>query len=106
MTLFFPNHQITIYRSRKVFGKDQFGMSATGTAHQIDIQPATDQRTEFVGGRIGATFVAFVDVDTDIKENDQIVTEDGKRYSVRGVAIWDGAGLNSHKELTLTSQDG
>lgn len=106
MTLHFPNHSITIYRNRKVTGKDQFGMSATGTAAQIDIQPASDQRAEFVGGRVGATFIAFVEVDTDVKEGDQIVTEDGKRYSVRGVAIWDGAGLLSHKELTLVSQDG
>lgn len=106
MTLFFRNHQITIYRNRKVAGKDQFGMSATGTASQVDIQPASDSRTEFVGGRIGATFTAFVDVDTDIKEGDQIVTEDGKRYSVRGVANWQGAGLLDHKEITLVSQDG
>lgn len=106
MTLFFANHQITIYRSRKVANKDQFGMSATGTVQSIDIQPASDARTEFVNGRIGATFTAFVSVDTDVKENDQIVTEDGKRYSVRGIAIWDGAGLLSHKELTLVAQDG
>lgn len=105
MTLYFPNHTIAIYRSRKVANKDQFGMSATGTAHQIDIQPASDSRTEFVNGRIGATFTAFVDSSVDVKENDQIVTEDGKRYSVRGVAQWGGAGLLDHKEITLVSQD-
>lgn len=81
-------------------------MSATGTAQQIDIQPASDQRTEFVNGRIGATFIAFIDSSIDIKENDQIVTEDGKRYSVRGVAQWAGAGLLDHKEITLVAQDG
>lgn len=107
MTIYFPNHRITIYRERKVSGKDQFGMSATGTVQSIDIQAASDQRTEFVGGRIGATFVAYVDSSVDVKEGDQIVTiDDNKRYSVRGVATWSGAGLLDHKEITLVAQDG
>ncbi len=105
MTLFFQNHQITIYRNRKQLNVDKFSMSATFTAYSVDIQPASDQRTEFVGGRIGATFTAFVDTNVDIKEQDEIRTEDGKRYTVRGVANWSGAGLLDHKELTLVSQD-
>lgn len=106
MTLYFQNHEIEIYRNRKVGAADRFSMSATYTAYAADIQPATDQRTEFVNGRIGATFTAYVDTDADIKEQDEIRTEDGKRYTVRGVANWTGAGLLDHKELTLVSQDG
>lgn len=106
MTLFFPNHQITIYRNRKIGSSDRFSMSATYTAYSIDIQPASDQRTEFLNGRIGATFTAYVETTVNIKEGDQIVTEDGKRYSVRGVANWSGAGLLDHKELALAAQDG
>lgn len=104
--MFFNNHEITIYRNRKVFNKDQFGMSATGTVQQIDIQPASDERTDFMGGRIGAIFVGYVDSSVDVKEGDEIHTEDGKVYAVKGIGVWDGAGLLSHKELTLTSQDG
>ncbi|TAL08218.1 MAG: hypothetical protein EPO02_13605 [Nitrospirae bacterium] len=106
MQVFFQNHQITIYRNRKVANKDKFSMSATLTVYDSDIQPATDQRTEFVGGRIGATFTAFVDSNVPIKEGDQVLTEDGKRYSVRGVANYSGAGLLDHTELTMTAQDG
>lgn len=107
MTLFFQNHQITIYRNRKSgSGSYKAALSATFTAYYADIQPASDSRTEFVNGRIGATFTAFVETTVDIKEGDQIVTEDGKHYSVRGVAAWSGAGLLDHKELTLVSQDG
>lgn len=106
MQIFFENHEITIYRNRKVSGKDKFSMSATLTAYAADIQPATDQRTEFVGGRIGATFTAFVDSNVPIKEGDQVLTEDGKRYSVRGVANYSGAGLLDHVEITMVSQDG
>ena len=105
MQVFFQNHEITIYRNRKVAGKNQFGMSATFTGYQADIQPATDQRTQFVGGRIGATFTAFVDSNVPIKEGDQVVTEDGKRYSVRGAANYGGAGLLDHTEITMVSQD-
>lgn len=106
MTLFFHNHQIQIYRHRKKGNADRYGMSATFTSYNADIQPASQQRTEFVSGRIGATFTAFVDASVDIKENDQIVTsDDGKRYSVKGVQRWQGAGLLDHLELTLTSQD-
>lgn len=105
MTVFFPNHTIQIYRKRRVSGSDRYSVSATFTAYPSDIQPATQERTEFVSGRIGATFTAFVDVSVDIKESDQIITEDGKRYSVKGVQKWQGAGLLDYIELTLTSQD-
>lgn len=105
MTLFFPNHTIEIYRRRRKGTSDRYGMSATFTAYQSDIQPATQERTEFIRGRIGSTFTGFVDTTADIKEGDQIVTEDGKRYSVKGVQHWAGAGLLDYTELVLTSQD-
>lgn len=106
MTLFFKNHEIQIYRNRQIGSANRYSMSATYTSYNADIQPASDQRTEFVNGRIGATFTAYVETDVDIKEQDEIRTEDGKRYTVKGVASWSGAGLLSHKELTLVSQDG
>lgn len=79
-------------------------MTATYTAYQADIQPASNERIETQGGRFGAVFTGFVDETVDIKEGDQIVVS-GKRYSVKGVAIWQGAGLLSHKELSLMSED-
>lgn len=105
MTLFFVNHEIQIYRRRRKGTSDRYGMSATFTSYQSDIQPASQERTEFVQGRIGATFTAFIDASVSVKEGDQIVTEDGKRYSVKGVQVWAGAGLLDHIELILTSQD-
>jgi hypothetical protein len=51
------------------------------------------------------TFIAFIEATVDVKEGDQIVTADGKRYSVKGIQKWQGAGLLDHIELTLTSQD-
>lgn len=110
MTIFFKNHQITIYRNRRKGSSDRYGMSATFTSLWSDIQPASDQRTEFVGGRFGATFSAFVDTTYDIKEGDQIHiiggTYNAKVFSVKGVQHWEGAGLLDHIELLLTSQDG
>lgn len=105
MTLFFKNHQIIIFRKRRISGTDRYSVSATFTAYQADIQPASQERTEFVAGRIGTTFTAFVEATVDIKEGDQVRTEDGKKYSVKGVQHWQGAGLLDHIELTLTSQD-
>lgn len=105
MTLFFANHEIQIYRRRRKGSSDRYGMSATFTAYEADIQPASQQRTEFVQGRIGTTFVAFIDATVAIKEGDQVYTEDGKLYAVKGVQNWSGAGLLDHIELTLTSQD-
>lgn len=108
--LFFSNHQIQIYRRRKIGSSDRYSMSATFTAYQSDIQPATQERTEFVQGRFGATYTAFVDASVDIKEGDQAHilsgTYAGKVFSVRGVNHWEGAGLLDHIELILTSQDG
>jgi hypothetical protein len=80
-------------------------MSATFTGYQADLQPASQSRIEFVSGRIGATFTAFIDATIDIKEGDYVHTEDGKVYAVKGVQVWAGAGLLDHIELTLTSQD-
>lgn len=105
MTIYFRNHEIQIYRRRRKGTSDRYGMSATFTAYQSDIQPATQTRVEFINGRIGATYTAFVDASVEIKENDQVRTEDGKVYSVKGVQIWSGAGLLDHIELILTSQD-
>lgn len=105
MTIFFNNHEIQIYRRRRKGTSDRYAMSATFTAYQSDIQPASQERTEFIQGRIGTTFTAFIDAAVDIKEGDQVVTEDSKRYSVKGVQKWAGAGLLDHIELVLTSQD-
>lgn len=107
MTLYFDNYEITIFRRRRKGSTHRYGMSATFTAYRADIQPASQERTEFVNGRWGKTFLAFIDATIDIKENDQIVTtSDGKRYSVLGVSTWQGAGLLDHKELIITAQDG
>lgn len=110
MTLYFPNHAITILRKRRKASSDRYAMSATYTAYNADIQPASQERTEFVQGRFGATYTAFVDASVDIKEGDQahIIggTYDGKVFSVKGVQHWEGAGLLDHIELVLVSQDG
>lgn len=105
MVLFFANNEITIYRARKKAGVDRYAYSATFTGYPADIQPASMERTEFVSGRIGKTFTAFIDANIDIKEGDEVRTSD-KTYSVKGVSKWSGAGLLDHQELTLTSQDG
>lgn len=105
MTIFFKSHEIQIYRTRRKAGTNRYAMSATLTAYSADIQPASIERTQSVEGRIGNIFDAFVDVDVDIKENDQVVA-DGKRYSVRGVSRWESAGLLDHIELTLEKVDG
>ena len=110
MTIFFQNHQITIYRRRRKGSTDRYTMSATFTAYQSDIQPAGLDRTNFVGGRIGATYTAFVDTSADIKEGDQVHilggTYNNKVFSVKGVNHWEGANLLDHTELTLVATDG
>lgn len=110
MTIFFQNHQITIYRRRRVGSTNRYSMSATFTAYQSDIQPAGIDRTTFVGGRVGAVYVAYVDTSVDIKESDQIKVIGGayanKKFSVKGVNHWEGAGLLDHVELTLVATDG
>lgn len=107
MTIYFKSHEITIYRRRRKGTSDRWGMSATFTGYWADIQPETRaERVEMVNGRFGATYVAYVDTTVEIKEGDQVLDSNGKRYSVKGVSHWQGAGLLDHKELTLVSQDG
>lgn len=109
MTIWFNNHSIQIYRRRRKGNTDRYGMSATFTAYQSDIQPASQERTEFVSGRFGATYTAFVEANVDIKEADQVHiiggTYDGKIFSVKGVQHYEGAGLLDHIELVLVALD-
>lgn len=109
MTVFFPSDQIQIYRNRRVGSTHRFTMSATGTVWNADIQPASPQRQASIDGRFGAVYTAFVDVDSGVKEGDQIHVigiGSSKVYSVKGVNTWRGAGLLDHLELLLVSQDG
>lgn len=107
--IFFSSHEITIYRRRRIGSTNRFAMSATFTAYQADIQPATRERIEMVEGRFGKVWSAYVDVSNPVAEGDQLAVTDSNgnttRYSVRGVSVWDGAGLLSHKELVIVSQD-
>lgn len=108
MTLFFPNHSITIYRNRQIGASNRFSMSATYTVYSADIQPTSADRQQLAPERWGAVFTAFVDSSDDIREGDQIKTEDGKLYSVRGKKVWEGGGGFAeldHLELVLVALD-
>ncbi len=107
MTIFFASHEITIYRNRRKGNTDRYGMSATFTAYSADIQPASVERIEMVAGRFGAVFDAYVDEAVEVREGDQVVvTDTGKRYSVKGVTQWHGASLLGHTQIVLVSLDG
>lgn len=103
--LYFKSHQITIYRQRRIGSSNRFGISATFTVYDADIQPAGAERLEMANERFGSVYTAFLDANVNIKEGDQVVAS-GKKYSVKGVTTWQGAGLLDHKELVLVSQDG
>lgn len=107
MTVFFNSHDIQLYRRRRISNTDRFSLSATLTVIQADIQPASRERVEMVDGRYGAVWDCYMDSSIDIKEGDQAIdTATGKRYSVKAVNDWSGAGLLDHKEIILVSQDG
>lgn len=110
MTLFFANHQIQIYRRRRKGTSDRYALSATYTAYSADIQPMSPDRAQFVEGRFGATFDAYVDTSANVKESDQVHilggTYNGKVFSVKGVEHWEGAGLLDHTHIVLVAQDG
>lgn len=104
MSLFFTSDQISIYRQRRIGSTNRYSVSATFTAYNADIQPADRERTEMVNGSYGATFVAYVDSNVEIKEGDEIRT-DGKKYLVKGVSDFKSVGLLEHKELIIVSQN-
>lgn len=106
MTIHFPTSSIEIFRKRRIGVTNRWSMSATLTAYNADIQPATTDRVSNEGSRYGTLWTAFVDVSVDIREGDEIhLIDTDKVYSVKGIVKWDGS-LQSHKELTLVSQDG
>jgi len=107
MTVFFNSHDIQLYRRRRIGSTNRYGMSATLTVIQADIQPASRDRIEMVDGRFGAVWDCFMDATIDIREGDQAVdTATNKRYSVKAVNTWESAGLLDHKEIVLVSIDG
>lgn len=109
-SLFFKNHEIQVYRNRRIGSTNRYTVSATGTVHLADITPASLERTEFENQAIGKTYIGYVEVDVNIKEGDEITIVDSsdlsnKRYSVKGVSRWEGFGIVDCKELTLVSKD-
>lgn len=108
MTIYFSSDQIQIYRSRRITGTNRFSVSATLTAYYVDIQPETrPDRLEMSGSRYGTQWVCYLDVNVSIKEGDEIrIIDTGKKYGVKAVQTWAGAGLLDHKEVSLISQDG
>lgn len=110
MGLFFTNHQIQIYRNRRIGSNDRYTMSATGTVNPADITPASLERTVFENSAVGKTYIAYLEVNVDVKESDQITVVDSssqnaKRYSVKSVSTWQGFGIVDCKELVLVSKD-
>lgn len=107
MTIYFSSSDIAIYRRRRRGVTDRYGMSVTLTVVPADIQPSSIERAQLSYGRFGTVWDAYVDSSIDIKENDEVVdTSTGKRYAVKGISTWDGAGLLEHKQLILVSRDG
>lgn len=104
--LYFTNADITIYRQRRIGSNHRFSISATFTVYPADIQPASPERTQFAGGTVGHIFTGFVNTDCVVKEGDEIRTDGGKVYTVKGVNTWQSAGMLDHKELTLVAKDG
>lgn len=105
MTVFFNSDQIIIRRQRHKSGL-RYGFSATGTVHNVDIQPMQIERVSMMGGQIGKMYEGWVDASVDIKEGDQIrITDTGKTYSVKSVSTFENAGLLDHHHLILVSQD-
>lgn len=108
MTLFYPNHSITIKRNRRKGSTNRYAMSATFTVYSADIQPASSTRQQQFPNKFGSLFSAFVDASDGINEGDQIITEDNKLYSVKGVQRWQGGGGFAeldHLELVLVALD-
>jgi len=108
--LFFKNHEIQVYRNRRIGSNDRYTISATGTVLAADITPASLERTQFENTAIGKTYIGYVEVDVSIKEGDEIHIVDSsdltaKRFQVKGVSRWEGFGIVDCKELTLVSQD-
>ena len=104
MTIFFRNHQITILRARNT-SSIKYSYSATYTAYNADIQPQNGERVIQTGGRVGKSYDAFIDATVNIKEGDIVKTEDGKRYAIKAISTFEGAGLLDHTQLMIEAQD-
>lgn len=104
--VFFPSHEITIRRLRKVSGSPySSNYSATYTVYDGDIQPADVDRVQLVdGGRIGSVYECWLDPEIPVQEGDQ-VESNGQRYSVKSVNYYRGAGLLDHKHCILVAVD-
>lgn len=105
MTIFFASHQMVIRRQKHKSGL-RYGLSATGTVQDLDLQPVEVERVNQVGGQIGKTYEAWCDASISILEGDQIqIVDTGKIFSVRSVSTYERAELLDHHYLILMSQD-
>jgi len=72
---------IKIYRLSQVSGNKSSYTTLT-TSIQATKQPLGEEKSSFYGGSFGKMYKIFVDVDSDIREGDQIRDYNGNIYQV------------------------
>lgn len=97
----FFDQYVTVRRMRDIGGVGRRSQAtATVEGH---IQTASVQTRQALGIIEERAWVAWFDVDTDIKEEDTLIGADGTRYNVREITK-KAYGINQHLEVLLMEQ--
>lgn len=98
------NQKIIVSRLQPVGVGSKLAMS-TVTGVLVNLQPASPEKTQALGGISGKTYRIFTDFDIDLREFDQLRDEDGNIYEVRkgGVTRWRHGAMD-FQEVIITQQ--
>ncbi len=97
----FFDQNVTVKRLKDVGGvARRYSATATVEGH---IQELDNQTRQLLGIIDERAWVAWFDVDTDIREEDTIYDEAGTRYNVREITK-KAYGINQHLEVIMMEQ--
>lgn len=100
----FFDKDVEVRRLRST-GGDKIGYSSTATVDG-HIQELDAEARQMLGIIEERAWQAWFDVDTDIKEQDRIVDENGTVYVVREITKKDYAfGINTHLDVLLYEEN-
>ena len=80
------DRNIAIYRLELVTG-DRTRYATLTTTLQATIQPLGDEKAAMFGGSSGKMFMIYCDVDSNIKQGDQIRDKEGNIYKVQSGGV-------------------
>lgn len=94
----------SIFTIKRMVWYEEFAEQEEGISFYGNIQNLSETLAQGLGMSLTNSFRIFVDINTLVYEQDELVDENNNKYVVKGIKLRDN-GLNKHKELFVERQE-